>query len=94
VSVDRGVLGGAIAGEVTVRQGYVQSVLARDVRLEQAGARLVVANKVSLGPQSGALVVFARSVEGSGRILVDWRAGLALGAGLGLVGALLRARRR
>lgn len=93
VSVDRGVIGGAVAGQVTVRQGYVQNVLARDVRLEQSGARTVIANKVSLGPQSGAFVVFARSVEGSGRILVDWRAGLALGGVVGAVLVLLRVRR-
>ena len=80
VSVERGVVGGAMAGQLNVHQGYVQSVLAREVRFEQGGARTIIANRVTLGPQSAALVVIARTVDGPGRILVDWRAGLALGA--------------
>jgi hypothetical protein len=94
VSVERSVVGGAMAGQLNVHQGYVQSVLAREVRFEQGGARTIIANRVTLGPQSGALVVIARTVDGPGRILVDWRAGLALGAMIGAVMMLARVRRR
>jgi hypothetical protein len=94
VSVERGVVGGALAGQLNVHQGYVQSVIAREARFEQGGARTIVANKVTLGPQSGAFLVIARTVDGPGRILVDWRAGVALGVILGAVMVLLRVRRR
>jgi hypothetical protein len=68
----------------------VQGVIARDVFLEQAGARTVVANRVTMGRQSGAFLILARSVEGDVRSLFDWRGALAFGAAFALVSAFLR----
>ena len=92
VVVERGVLGGAVAGDVRVRQGYVQGVIARVVTIEQGGARSVIANHVTLGRQSGALIAIARTIDGEGRVLLDWRGALALGAAFALGAALLRGR--
>jgi hypothetical protein len=93
ITVDKGAVGGAIAGEFRLRMGFAQGVLARDVTIEQGGARTIIGNTVKLGPQSGALLVVARRVEG-GRFLLDWRAALALGAAFAVVSALLRQRNR
>jgi len=90
--VEKGALGGAIAGDVRVRQGYVQGVIARDVTIEQGGARTVIANHVTLGRQSGALIAVARTIDGEGRVLLDWRGALALGAAFAVIAALLRGR--
>ena len=92
VAIEKSVLGGAIAGDIRVKQGFVQSAVAREITIEQGGARAVVANHVTFGPQSGALVVIARTVDGDGRALLrlDWRGALALGAGLAVVSAALR----
>jgi len=91
VTIDKGALGGAIAGDFRLRMGFAQGVLARDVRIEQGGARTVIGNTVRLGPQSGALLVVARRVEG-GRFLIDWREALAFGAAFAVVTAFLRRR--
>ncbi len=92
VVVEKGVLGGAIAGDVRVRQGLVQGLIARDVSIEQGGARSIIANHVTLGRHSGALIAIARTIDGEGRVIVDWRGGLALGVAFAVVSALLRAR--
>jgi hypothetical protein len=94
VSLDKGFLGGAIAGDLRVRQGYVQGVVARDVSIEQGGIRTVIANHVTFGRGSGAFLVIARTVDGPGRVLVDWRGAIAAGAAFGLVTALVRRRIR
>jgi hypothetical protein len=91
ITVDRGAIGGAIAGDFRLRMGFAQRVLARDVSIEQGGARTVIGYTVRVGPQSGALLVIARRVEG-GRFLFDWRAALAFGAAFALVTALFRQR--
>jgi hypothetical protein len=44
-------------------------------------------------PQSGALLILARKVEGNVRPVLDWRGALALGAALA-VGIGLLARRK
>jgi hypothetical protein len=44
-------------------------------------------------PQSGALLILARKVEGNVRPVLDWRGALALGATLG-VGIGLLARKK
>jgi hypothetical protein len=93
VYVERGALGGVVAGKVSVEQGFVQGVIAGEVTFEQAGARTVMANHVTFGPSSGAILVVARTVDGDGRFLLDWRGGLALGAAFAVVTAILRQRR-
>ncbi len=90
VHVDRGAVGGVLASEVDVRQGYIQGVLARDVSVEMGGVRTVIANRVTFGRQSGAFIVIARTVDGNGRIVLDWRGALALGAAFAVVFSVLR----
>jgi hypothetical protein len=87
---------GALIGErVDLSQGIARLVIARgSVRLQQAFARTVMARDVEIGERGFAGLVIARNVTGQGRILLDWRAGLALGAGFALVWALLRGRAR
>ena len=95
VQVTQGALGGAIADRIELRQGFAQFLLARGpVRLEQGLARTVVAQQVEIGERGFAGLVIARDVSGGGRILLDWRAGLALGAAFALVWGLVRSRAR
>lgn len=95
VSLVQGGIGLAAAESVDLRQGTARLVIARGpVHLEQAFARTVVAGDVEMGGRSFAGLVIAREVRGEGRILLDWRAGLALGAALVLGMTLLRGRRR
>src|SRR3972149_5698672 len=49
---------------------------------EPSSARTVVAQDVEIGERGYAALVIARRVSGDGRILLDWRAGLAPGAPL------------
>ena len=63
---------------------------ARDVHLEQGGARNIIANRVTMGRQSGAFLILARSVEGDVRSLFDWRGALAFAAAFAVVTAFLR----
>jgi hypothetical protein len=94
VSIVQGALGMAIADSVDVRQGAVQLVIARGpVRVEQGFARTVLAQEVEIGDRAFAGLVIAREVRG-GRVLLDWRGGLALGGVLAIAWALLRGRRR
>lgn len=94
VSVEIGGVGAAMTDQLTVRQGLVGAAIANAARFEQAGVRTLVANRVEFGPNSGAAVVIAARVEGDVRPLLDWRGALAFGVAAGLVGALLRVRRR
>jgi hypothetical protein len=76
-----------------VTQGFARTVLARDVRISKGGAQTVVAGHVTMEPQSGALLILARKVEGNVRPVLDWRGALVLGATLA-VGIGLLARRK
>jgi hypothetical protein len=89
-----GAVGGAITGELHVRQGGVGTVIAREAHLQQSVARAVVGYRVTMGPQSAALIVIARQVDGQVRAFLDWRAGAAFGVVFGLVVAVLGRRRR
>ncbi|MGH2407662.1 MAG: hypothetical protein ACRDF7_06260 [Candidatus Limnocylindrales bacterium] len=94
VSVVQGALGVAVADSVDVRQGVARVVIARGpVHVDQGFARTVVAQDVELGDRAFAGLVIARDVRG-GRVLLDWRGGLALGGVLAVAWALLRGRRR
>jgi hypothetical protein len=94
VSVELGSVGLAIGGDVSVTQGFVRTVLARDVRISKGGAQTVLAGHVTMEPQSGALLILARKVEGNVRPVLDWRAALALGATLAVGIGLLARRKR
>lgn len=94
VQVSQGVLSAALAERVELRQGISRFLVARGpVHIEQSFARTVVAQDVEIGERGFAGLVIARGVSGEGRILLDWRAGLALGAAFALVWALIRGGR-
>jgi hypothetical protein len=94
VQVSQGVLWAAMAERIELRQGISRFLVARGpVRIEQSFARTVVAQDVEIGERGFAGLVIARGVSGGGRILLDWRAGLALGAAFALVWALIRGGR-
>ena len=94
VSVELGGVGASMSDQLVVRQGLVGAAIANNARFEQAGVRTLVANRVEFGPNSGAAVVIAARVEGDVKPLIDWRGALAFGVAAGVVGALLRLRRR
>ncbi|MER3418027.1 MAG: hypothetical protein C4343_02710, partial [Chloroflexota bacterium] len=75
-------IGGVLARRTEVRQGFARTVVAGSVQVEQGGIRMAVANQVTLGRQSVAGIVVARSVDGPGRVLVDWRGALVVAATL------------
>jgi hypothetical protein len=78
-----------------VHQSLVRLVLGRQaVTIERGVARTVLARDVEIGERGFAGLVIARTVKGEGRILLDWRAGLAFGATFALLWALLRGRAR
>jgi hypothetical protein len=87
---------GALFGErIELAQGFARLVISREsVRVERGLARTVMARDVEIGERGFAGLVIARTVTGQGRILLDWRAGLALGAAFALVFGLLRGRAR
>lgn len=93
VSTELGAIGFAMGGDVSVTQGFTRTVLARDVHVRQGAVGTVVANHVTLGEQTGTLVLLARKVEGDVRTVLDWRGALAAGAALGIVVGLLTRRR-
>ena len=92
VSVEFGAVGAALGGDVRISQGAVGAVLARSVQLEQAFVRTVVAQEVVVRRPSAIVFLVAQRVQGDVRVLFDWRAGLAVGAALAVIGRLLRRR--
>lgn len=95
VEVTQGGLGGALAERIELRQAASRLLVARGpVRIEQSFAGTVIAGDVQIGERGFAGLVIARGVSGRGRILLDWRGGLALGAAFALVWALVRGRGR
>jgi hypothetical protein len=94
-SIRQGGAGAVIAEHAELSQSMARLVIARgSVRLDRAFARTVMAGQVEVGERGFAGLVIARTVTGQGRILLDWRAGLALGAAFALVFGLLRGRSR
>ena len=92
VSVEFGAVGAALGGDVRVSRAAVGAVVARRVLLEQAFARTVVAQEVVVRRPSAIVFLVAQRVQGDVKVLFDWRAGLALGAALALIGRLIRRR--
>ena len=93
LSVEFGGIGAAMTNDFHLSQGVARTVLARDAHVEQSFVRSIVANRVTMGRQSGAGFVVARTVEGEVRTLLDWRGALAFGAAFGILVGLFRRRR-
>lgn len=95
IGLRQGAVGMALGGEVHLEQSFGRVVMAREnVSLKTSGAWNVLADKVEVGPGSGVVFLVARRVEGDVRPLFDWRGALVFGAAVGLMGALVRRRRR
>lgn len=95
VSVRFGGIGAAVGRDIELHQTMTRLAAARDsVRMRQAGAMAVLANRVEMAPGSGAVFLLGRRVEGEGRVLFDWRAGVAFGVTFGVLSALFRMLRR
>ena len=94
LSLEMSAIGAAAAADATISRSIARAVLAGEVHLEQSAAQTVGADRVTMSPGSMAVVVFARRVEGEIKPLFDWRGGLALGAAIGVVLALVRPGRR
>jgi hypothetical protein len=104
VTVKQGSVNTIKADSVQMRQGGVGRVEANSVRAEQSGIGLVRAETVDVYDggvfgaygdtvhleQSDVTFLAAKKVDGEARVLLDWRAALAFGAGLGLAFWLLR----
>jgi hypothetical protein len=91
VTISQGGAARVYATDLSISQGGVG--LARTTKLSlsgRSGALAVVADEATLEPNSLAVVLIARTVKGTLRPIVDWRAAAAFGAGLGLALALLR----
>ena len=92
VSVEFGAVGAALGGETRISQAAVGAVVARSVHLEQTVVRTVIAQDVTIRRPSAIVFLLAQRVQGEVRVLFDWRAALALGAALAVIGRLLRRR--
>jgi hypothetical protein len=93
VSVTQGGAGRIQAEEVTISQGGAGLVQADSLRLEEgATAFAVLADEATISDGASVFMLLARSVSGSVRPVLDWRAAAAFGAGFGAAVALLRRR--
>lgn len=92
VSVEYGAVGLSVAGETRISQAGVRTVIARDVTFEQGIIGTSVSATARFERSSAVLLLVAQKVEGNVKVLFDWRAGLAFGAVVGLLVALLRRR--
>jgi hypothetical protein len=93
LTVDQGAVGAVIADRADISRGYARTILARQVQLDRGAARVVIAADVN-ARQSAVMFLVARRVAGDVRVLFDWRGGLAFGAAVGIVVALLSRMRR
>ena len=92
VSLDRGVLGAAMGGEVRVVQSAANLVGARDTIVDQSLVMSVIGADVTIRQPSAIGVLIAGRVEGSVRPILDWRGALAFGAAFALISTILRRR--
>ena len=92
MSLDRGVLGAAMGGEVRVVQSAANLVGARDTIVDQSLVMSVIGADVTIRQPSAIGVLIAGRVEGSVRPILDWRGALAFGAAFALISTILRRR--
>ena len=93
VSVSQGGVAQVRANEVSVSQGGVALARAEHLTVgEDASAFAVLADSAEFHEGSNVFMLFARSVGGEVRPVLDWRAALAVGAGFAVVLRVLRRR--
>lgn len=83
VSISQGGAGRVRAGELTVSQGGVGLARTDNLTVEEGGSAFAVLADTAR-VEEGASVVLLVARNASGGTIVDWRAALAFGAGLGL----------
>lgn len=94
VSITQGGAGRVQADEITISQGGAGLVQTDSLKLEEgATAFAVLAGEATVSDGASVFMLLARSVSGSVRPVLDWRAAAAFGAGFGAAVALLRRRR-
>jgi len=93
VNVSQGGAGRINAEEVSIRQGGAGLVQTESLQLQEgASVFAVLADEATVAEGASVFMLFARSVSGGVRPILDWRAAAALGAGFGIVFAVLRRR--
>ena len=91
VTLSQGGAGRVRADEMTVQQGGVGMARAGNLTLQSgSSAFAVVADEATVEEGANTFLVVSRSFSGDVRPTIDWRTGLAFGAGLGLVLSILR----
>ena len=90
--VHQGSIGGILASRAEISQAYVGTAAAGSLHVEQSFVRAVIANSVSAGPSTTVVFLAARRLQGSPRVLFDWRAAAVVAAAY--VGLRLAARFR
>ncbi len=92
VSLDRGVLGAGMGGELRVVQSAANLVGARDAIVDQSLVMSVIGADVTIRQPSAIGVLIAGRVEGSVRPILDWRGALAFGAAFAIISGIFRRR--
>jgi hypothetical protein len=91
VTVSQGGVGQVHADELSISQGGIGMARVDSLTVEDGGSAFaVMADTASVEQGASVFLLVARSASGDVRPVLDWRAGLAPGAGVGLVLALLR----
>jgi hypothetical protein len=93
VSLTQGGAGRIQADEVSIHQGGAGLVQTDNLHLQEgSSAFAVLAGEANINEGANVFILFARSVSGEVRPVLDWRAAAALGAGFGVAVALFRRR--
>lgn len=91
VTVSQGGVGQVHADELSISQGGIGLARVDSLTVEDGGSAFaVMADSASVEQGASVFLLVARSATGDVRPVLDWRTGLAIGAGVGLVLALLR----
>jgi hypothetical protein len=93
VTLTQGGAGRIQADDVSISQGGAGLVQTDSLRLEEGGSAFaVLAGEATISEGASIFMLLSRSVSGSVRPVLDWRAAAAFGAGFGVAIALLRRR--
>jgi hypothetical protein len=91
--VRQGSVGGILASQAEISQAYVGSAAAGSLRVEQSLVRAAVANTFSAGPSTTVVFLVARRLDGTPRVLFDWRAAAVVAAAAVALRLVARIRR-